>query len=66
MKMTVLGGEGGKGDKRKPAGPHPAQLHKNLCSSTNSEKSWTICKCNISITEFYLDQLQHESHLIFN
>ena len=39
---------------------------KNLCSSTNSEKSWTICKCNISITEFYLDQLHHESHLIFN
>ena len=58
-------GERGTRFERKPAGPHPARWHKNLCCSTNSEKSWIICEYNICIKEFYLDHLHQESHLIF-
>ena len=36
------------------------------CILLGSAKSWIICKCNISITEFYLDHFYRESHLIFN
>ena len=36
------------------------------CILLGSAKSWIICKCNISITEFYLDHFYRESHLIFD
>ena len=36
------------------------------CILLGSARSWIICKCNISITEFYLDHFYRESHLIFN
>ena len=36
------------------------------CILLGSAKSWIICKCNISITEFYLDHFHRKSHLIFN
>ena len=41
-------------------------LHDDIKICVVPQIQRTICKCNTSITEFYLDQLHHESHLIFN
>ena len=32
----------------------------------DSKFDWTICKCNMYITEFHLDQLHRKSRSIFN